>query len=76
MNDNVYTKHGFKFVGISKPSYYYFKPSDTNIKYHRFTLRKRKDEPDDISEFELRSKEGWYWIYDAGCIKYETLIEI
>jgi len=67
---NIYTKLGFELEKITSPNYFYFNKNDTSKKIHRFTLRKRKNESKNLSEFQLREKEGWYWIYDAGHLKY------
>ena len=37
---------------------------------HRFNLRKRPDEPKDIPEYILRTKEGYSRIFDCGSLKF------
>jgi hypothetical protein len=64
---NVYYKLGFILDYITKPNYWYFK---NQKRIHRFNLRKRKDEPKDISERLLRLKEGYERIWDCGNMKF------
>jgi len=64
---NVYYKLGFKLEHITKPNYWYIKNQE---RIHRFNLRKRSDEPKDIPEWILRSKEGYHRIWDCGHLKF------
>lgn len=64
---NMYYLLGFNIDHISKPDYWYVKNSE---RIHRFRLRKRKDEPKNITEWELRSQEGYSKIWDCGKIKF------
>ncbi len=64
---NLYEKIGFKFDSVTTPNYWYFK---NKKKIHRFALRKKEDEPKDISEWELRKAQGWNRIWDCGNLKY------
>lgn len=64
---NLYEKIGFKFDKITEPNYWYVKGIE---RIHRFKLRKRRDEPKEISESNLRLSEGYRRIYDCGSIKY------
>jgi len=52
---------------ITNPNYWYVKGLN---RIHRFNLRKRSDEPKDISEWILRSKEGYFRIWDCGHYKF------
>ncbi len=70
---NVYYKLGFKLASITQPNYWYIK---NNKRIHRFNLRKRPDEPKDITEVELRLKEGYYRIWDCGHLKFINKKEI
>ena len=63
----VYYKLGFDLEHISKPNYWYVKGLN---RIHRFVLRKRKDEPKDVSERILRASEGYRRIYDCGHMKF------
>ena len=63
----VYYKLGFDLDHISKPNYWYVKGLN---RIHRFVLRKREDEPKDISERILRAAEGYRRIYDCGHMKF------
>ena len=65
---NVYYKLGFKFTGKIKPNYWYIK---NNKRKHRFSLRKLKGDPKDITEWELRKSQGWNRIWDCGNLRFE-----
>ncbi len=67
---NLYYKLGFELLSISRPNYWYLKDSR---RIHRFTLRKRPDEPKDISERILRLNEGYGTIWDCGSLKFKLL---
>lgn len=63
----LYYKLGFKLDYITEPNYWYTK----NYKrIHRFNLRKRPDEPKDMSEKILRLNEGYNMIWDCGNYKF------
>lgn len=68
---NVYRQIGFEIEHTTKPNYFYYKNSFNRI--HRFNLRKRPDEPKDIPEWILRSKEGYHRIYDCGHYKFKMI---
>lgn len=65
---NVYEKIGFNLVGNTKPNYWYFKKAN---RVHRFSLRKKPEEPKNTTEWILRQAEGWNRIWDCGNLKYE-----
>ena len=65
---NMYEQIGFSFMYDTKPNYWYFKNNKNRI--HRFALRKKKDEPKDITEWELRRSQGYNRIWDCGNKKY------
>jgi len=64
---NVYEKLGFELNSITQPNYWYIQGLH---RIHRFGLRKRPDEPKNITEWELRQKEGYDRIWDCGNLKY------
>ncbi len=64
---NVYYQLGFELDSITKPNYWYLKGGK---RIHRFSLRKRPDEPKDVTEIELRIKDGYKIIWDCGSIKF------
>ena len=66
---NLYDKIGFSFYSVTKPNYWYFKNGSLG-RTHRFVLRKKPDEPKDVTEWELRKSQGWNRIWDCGNIKY------
>ncbi len=66
---NLYYKLGFDLVSQSLPNYWYV-DSKTIKRIHRFSLRKRPDEPRDIPEYILRHQQGFYRIWDCGNLKF------
>jgi len=64
----LYYMLGFELEKITKPNYWYVKSLK---RIHRFNLRKQKDEPNDISESELRQEQGYKRIYDCGHLKFK-----
>jgi hypothetical protein len=66
---NLYNKLGFEFIGETKSNYWYFANGSIE-RHHRFALRKKPDEPKDITEWELRKAQGWNRIWDCGNLKY------
>jgi len=65
----LYTKLGFEFDQHTKPNYWYLK-DQCYERFNRFSLRKKADEPKDISEWELRKAQGYTRIWDCGNLKY------
>jgi hypothetical protein len=63
----VYSKIGFKFSKWTGLNYWYILG---NKRIHRFALRKKSDEPTNLTETQLRSSEGWNRIWDCGNAKY------
>ncbi len=70
---NVYKKIGFELEHTTKPNYWYTKNRYERI--HRFSLRKRPDEPKDIPEWILRLREGYSRIWDCGHYKFKIINE-
>lgn len=67
---NVYKNIGFELEKTTAPGYFYFKTSE-RIRIHRYSLRKTKEEnKTGLTEFDIRAKEGYYRIYDAGHHKW------
>jgi hypothetical protein len=77
MNDNLYTKIGFKLVKVLKPDYrYYNEKIDRYMRFHKFGFRKNKlckkyNFPITWTETEMIKKLGYDRIWDCGLIKYE-----
>jgi len=70
-NGDLYYKLGFELDSITKPNYWY---SNRNLnRIHRFNLRKKPNEPKDIPEYIIRSKEGYYRIWDCGHLKFKIV---
>jgi len=66
---NVYKQLGFSFEKQTTCNYWYI--DRHNIKrIHRFNLRKKSDEPKDVSEEDLRRQQGYLRIYDYGSSKW------
>jgi len=65
---DLYYQLGFMMDHVTKPNYWYTKDFYTRI--HRFNLKKRPNEPKDISESILRFQEGYSKIWDCGSLKF------
>ena len=61
---DLYYKLGFNLDHITSPNYWYTKDGCKRI--HRFNLRKKPDEPRDVSEWILRQSQGYYKVWDCG----------
>lgn len=66
-NGDVYSKLGFEFSHASDSNYFYLKDFK---RFHRFSLRKRAEEPRDVTEFTIRTAEGYLRIFDCGNLKF------
>ncbi len=66
----MYISLGFSFDGFTKPNYWYINLNKGPKRIHRFQLRKRDDEPEDIPEWVLRRKENYIRIWDCGHQKF------
>jgi len=66
---NLYYKLGFKLQHITQPNYWYVDINKIK-RLHRFGLRKRPDEPKNITERTLRISEGYQVIWDCGNLKF------
>ena len=69
---NLYEKIGFIKYNESKPSYYYVV---NKKRVNRFSLRKdvlikKYKCPKNITEHQFCKEQGWYRIYDCGCLCY------
>ena len=78
-DNNLYTKLGFKLDNILKPDYRYFCQKEYGFqRVHKFNFRKHtllKRYPDsglteDMTEYEMTQKLGFYRIWDCGLFKY------
>jgi hypothetical protein len=67
---NLYRQLGFSTNEKSILNYWYFNGNKNIERVHRFSLRKRPDEPKDIPEWVLRKQEGYDRIYDCGNLKF------
>ena len=66
---DIYRILGFNYIGKTVPSYWYFQNNAVK-RYHRYSLRKTKDEDVNISEWHLRRNAGWNRIWDCGAAKW------
>jgi len=66
----LYEKIGFEFCYNTRPNYWYVKNMN---RIHRFTLRKKSNEPKDTPEYILRISEGYLRIWDCGNIKFKMI---
>jgi len=64
---NMYYKLGFRLVSKTPVNYWYI---NGYKRIHRYNLRKRKDEPKNVTEVELRLQEGYIRIWDCGSLKF------
>ena len=69
-NGNLYITLGFEQENKMRINYWYVKGYK---RIHRFNLRKRPDEPKEIPEKVLRTKEGYYIVWDCGNLKFKLL---
>jgi hypothetical protein len=69
-NESFYESIGFKFEKYTTPNYWYFYGVDLK-RHHRFSMRKNKNDIQEISEWENRQLQGWNRIWDCGNIKYK-----
>ena len=75
-DNNLYTKLGFKLDKILEPNYNYI--IDGKTRFHKFNFRKQtllKKYPDsglteDMTEYEMTQKLGFYRIWNCGLFKY------
>ena len=65
---NVYHQLGFELNGYAKPNYWYIKGQN---RLHRFGLRKTKDDPKHLTEWEIRKSQGLNRIWDCGNLKFD-----
>jgi hypothetical protein len=62
---NVYQILDFDFVHDSPPNYWYI-DFKSITRLHRFSLRKNKDDIQNLTEWENRQIQGWDRIWDCG----------
>lgn len=65
---DVYLKNGFEFLGATDPGYWFTK--DFTKLVHRYTLRKTKDCPANMTNDEWRKQQGWTKVWDCGQLKF------
>lgn len=76
LNDTCYTKIGFTFDSIVRPSYYYVHPSQSNKRISRITLQRHKllklypDLDPLLSEREMIELLGYSRVWNSGQLKF------
>lgn len=65
---NLYRQLGFTKQHNGTPNYWYFKPGTERI--HRFSLRKNKNDKQELTEYENRLAQGYLRIWDCGSSKW------
>lgn len=67
---DIYKKNGFKFIGTTKPNYFYFKNNfniESRIKYQKHKLCNILDNFDpNLTEWENMKNNGYNRIFDSG----------
>lgn len=81
VNENLYTKMGFKLVKLTEPNYTYYNSKINKYKrFHKFNFGKsnlKKKFPNvdlNKSEFQIMSELGFDKIWDCGLIKYQYIL--
>jgi len=79
-NNNLYTKLGFNYLGNSKQSYFYFKKSNTNDRFHKFRMSKKNlikkyNFDKSLTEWQMIKNLGYDRIWDCGLFKYELILK-
>lgn len=69
---NLYDRLGFKLYNKSKPNYFYIV---NGRRMNRFNFRKSElvrkyGCPENVNEHQFCMSQGWYRIYDCGCLCY------
>lgn len=64
---NLYENLGFDFESLTEPIYWYIKGKR---RIHRFSLRKNKEDIQELTEWENRKLQGYDRIWDCGNLKY------
>lgn len=83
INNNFYTKLGFKCINIGYPDYYYFNQSINRLKrFHKFSYGKssiKRKFPEvydkNKTEWQMMQELGFDRIWDCGKVKYELIIK-
>lgn len=70
---SLYRTLGFSLVRRTRPNYWYFKPQDynTQVRIHRYSLRKNKNDDPTLTEWGNRRLQGWDRIWDCGNLVFE-----
>lgn len=75
LDNNLYTKIGFKYDGLLKPEYRYIRKGsykrEHKFNYRKSILHKRYGFPMNLTESEMCAKIGVHKIWDCGLIRYK-----
>jgi hypothetical protein len=66
---NLYQTLGFNKISDGTPNYWYFLPN-SNLRIHRYTLRKTDSDDSNLTEYENRALQGYNRIWDSGSSKW------
>jgi hypothetical protein len=70
----VYYKNNFKFIEVTSPNYWYFKPSSQIKRFYRFNFRKSKLVSEGFdsnkTEWEIMQERNFDRIWDCGNMKF------
>jgi rRNA maturation endonuclease Nob1 len=66
---NLYHTLGFNKTSDGTPNYWYFLPN-SNLRIHRYTLRKTNSDDSNRTEYENRVIQGYNRIWDSGSSKW------
>ena len=75
IENNLYTKLGFKVDKILEPEYRYVHCSQSTERIHKFNFRKnllsrRYGMDKSLTESEMAKELGYYRVYDCGLVRY------
>lgn len=66
----LYQQLGFEKINSGAPNYWYTLPN-TMTRIHRFNLRKNASDPNDVTERELRKRQGYDRVWDSGSSRWQ-----
>lgn len=66
----LYQRLGFQKINDGTPNYWYTLPN-TPTRIHRFNLRKTSADPRNLTEYQLRTQQGYSRIWDSGSSRWE-----
>lgn len=69
----TYEKIGFTYIGETDPGYFYIKNGKRRSRYssQKKKILKEFSESEDLTEYQIMSKNNYYRVWDCGNLKYE-----